>query len=48
MLKLQEELIYIERKMAVAWYCNHKFKYWWYKRKAKKLKVKIQKEGLDG
>lgn len=45
---LQEQLIYAERKMIVANYCNHKFKYWWYKRQVEKLKMKIQKEGLDG
>lgn len=36
-----EELLIIERKMISAKYDGKKFKYWWYKRRLKKLKQKL-------
>lgn len=47
-MKYQEELIYTERKMIIANYYGHKLKYLYYRWKLKRLKKKIQKEGLDG
>lgn len=44
MNKLQEKLVYAERKMNLAWYCNHKLKYLYYKLKIKYIKNKINKE----
>lgn len=42
------DLHYMERKMIVADYCGHKFKYWLYKRKYDKIKKRLNKEGLYG
>lgn len=38
-----QELLIIERKMISAKYDGKKFKYWWYKRKYKKMKNKLNK-----
>ena len=36
------KLLIIERKMISAKYDGKKFKYWWYKRKYKKMKSKLE------
>ena len=36
------DLIVIERKMISAKYDGKKFKYWWYKRKYKKIKKRLE------
>ena len=39
------KLLIIERKMISAKYDGKRFKYWWYKRKYKKLKKRVDKYG---
>lgn len=42
------DLHYIERKMIVAKYYGHMFKYWLYKRQFKKIEKRLNKEDLYG
>jgi hypothetical protein len=44
--KYLEKEIYAERKASVHWYCNHKFRHWFYEQLAKYYQRKHLKEWL--
>ena len=46
--KYLEKEIYAERKASVHWYCNHKFRHWFYEKLAKYYQNKQQTMCYEG